>query len=108
MHSLPDQLMTSTMNDLGLLGIALAGTLIGCVLALLPGLHIYNVAGLVFLLSASGAIALADEPLALFLVGALVGWAVVNVVPTVFLFAPDDANALVVLPSTKYFMHGRG
>jgi putative membrane protein len=29
-------------------------------------------------------------------------------VPTVFLFAPDDANALVVLPGTKYFMHGRG
>jgi putative membrane protein len=96
------------VNDFGLIGVALLGALAGCVLGLLPGLHIYNIAGLAFVLMAGGLISVADEPLALFLLGALVGWSVVNVVPSVFLFAPDDANALVVLPTTKYFMRGRG
>jgi putative membrane protein len=96
------------LSDLVLLAISVIGAIVGCALALLPGLHIYNVAGLAFVLSTRGLIALADAPLALFLTGALVGWAIVNVVPSVFLFAPDDANALVVLPTTKYFMRGRG
>lgn len=96
------------MNDIGLLGVALAGAAVGCVLALLPGLHIFNVAGLALLLSTRKMIDLSDQALAMFLLGALVGWAVVNVIPSVFLFAPDDANVVVVLPTTKLFMQGRG
>ncbi|MCL5995690.1 MAG: tripartite tricarboxylate transporter permease, partial [Chloroflexi bacterium] len=33
---------------------------------------------------------------------------VVNVIPSVFLFAPDDASAFIVLPATKYLLRGRG
>ncbi|MFC1465944.1 MAG: tripartite tricarboxylate transporter permease [Candidatus Brachytrichaceae bacterium NZ_4S206] len=100
--------MVALSNDLILLAIVLAGTVIGCGLALLPGLHVFNVAGLALLLSARGVIGLTDQALAMFLLGALVGWAVVNVIPAVFLFAPDDANVVVVLPTTKYLMRGRG
>lgn len=100
--------MDALSNDLILLAIALAGAVIGCGLALLPGLHVFNVAGLALLLSTRGAIGLADQALAMFLLGALVGWVVVNVIPAVFLFAPDDANVVIVLPTTKYLMRGRG
>ncbi|PJF48918.1 MAG: hypothetical protein CUN48_01265, partial [Candidatus Thermofonsia Clade 3 bacterium] len=100
--------MASLLGDLTLLAIALAGALIGCGLALLPGLHVFNVAGLALLLSTRGVIGLADQALAMFLLGALVGWAVVNIIPAVFLFAPDDANVVAILPTTRYLMCGRG
>lgn len=93
---------------LSLMGIALAGTLVGGLLAVLPGLHIYNVVGIAFILSARAEFPFRDIAFALLLFGLLIGWAVVNVIPSVFLFAPDDANALVVLPTTKFFMRGRG
>lgn len=96
------------IHDLSLLGVALIGTLIGCALALLPGLHVFNVAGLAILLFTRGIISLPEQALALFLLGTLIGWSVVNVIPAVFLFAPDDANVVIILPTTKYLMHGRG
>ena len=96
------------MADLALIGIALLGALAGALLALLPGLHIYNVAGGLLLLAASGGTGLGDEALALLWVGLVIGWAMVNTIPSVFLFAPDDANAFTVLPATRYLLRGRG
>lgn len=100
--------MNALNSDFALLVIALIGAVAGCGLALLPGLHVFNVAGLALLLWTHGAAGLTDQGLAMFLLGALVGWAVVNVIPAVFLFAPDDANVVIVLPTTKYLMRGRG
>jgi putative membrane protein len=88
--------------------VALIGAAVGCGLALLPGLHVFNIAGLALLLSARSPASLNEQALAMFLLGALVGWAMVNVIPAVFLFAPDDANVIAVLPTTKYLMRGRG
>jgi len=96
------------MEELALLCASLAGAVLGCGIALVPGLHVFNVAGLALLLYAQAPFGLSEQALALFLLGALVGWSVVNVVPTVFLFAPDDAHVVVVLPATKYLMRGRG
>jgi len=96
------------MEELALLCASLAGAVLGCGIALVPGLHVFNVAGLALLLYAQAPFGLSEQGLALFLLGALVGWSVVNVVPTVFLFAPDDAHVAVVLPATKYLMRGRG
>jgi putative membrane protein len=100
--------MPTVLDDLGLLAVALIGAAVGCGLALLPGLHVFNVAGLALLLFAHGPAGLNEQALAMFLLGALVGWAVVNVIPAVFLFAPDDANVIAVLPTTKYLMRGQG
>lgn len=96
------------MDIPGLIALALAGAVIGAVLALIPGLHIYNVAGLGFVLAARGALPLSGQALAMLMIGLVVGWAVVNVIPSVFLFAPDDASAFVVLPATKMLLRGRG
>ncbi len=91
-----------------LIALALVGAVIGAVLALAPGLHIYNVAGLAFLLAAQGALPLAGQAMAMLMIGLVVGWSVVNVIPSVFLFAPDDASAFIVLPATKMLLRGRG
>ncbi|MCS7061597.1 MAG: tripartite tricarboxylate transporter permease [Anaerolineae bacterium] len=95
-------------HELGLIVLALAGALAGAVLALLPGLHIYNVAGLVFLAVTHRPELLSGQAIAMLMIGMVVGWSVVNVIPAVFLFAPDDASAFVVLPATKMLLRGRG
>ena len=90
-------------NDLTLMVAALAGALAGCVLALLPGLHVYSFAALALLL-----IPLQNDALAMAFLGALVGWATVNTVPMVFLRTTDEAQAMAVLPATRYLLQGRG
>ncbi|MCL5994550.1 MAG: hypothetical protein M1546_00655 [Chloroflexi bacterium] len=47
--------------DLLLLGVASAGTLIGALLALVPGLHIYNVAGIALLLATNHSLPLSAD-----------------------------------------------
>jgi len=96
------------MHDPGLIALALVGAVIGAVLALAPGLHIYNVAGLAFLLAAQQTLPLSGQAMAMLMIGLVVGWSVVNVIPSVFLFAPDDASAFIVLPATKMLLRGRG
>jgi len=96
------------LESLGLLATSLIGAVLGCAIALVPRLHVFNVAGFALLLYAQMPFVLSEQALALFLLGAPVGWSVVNVIPTVFLFAPDDAHATAVLPATKYLLHGRG
>lgn len=85
------------------MGMALTGTLAGCLLALLPGLHVYSFAALVLLMAPQQ-----SDALAMAFMGALVGWATVNTLPMVFMRTTDDANALAVLPATRYMLNGRG
>ena len=89
----------------------LAGTAIACVLGVLPGLHIYNVMGVLVL----GVMGLAetgvDVPAEVFLpamTGMVVGWSVVNTIPAVLLGTPDESALFTVLPGQKYLMAGRG
>ncbi len=96
------------MADVALIGVALLGTCLGAFVALMPGLHVYSIAAFALALSGQNLIPLANESLALFLLGMVTGWAVVNAIPAVFLFAPDDASAMTVMPSTKLMMRGRG
>jgi putative membrane protein len=49
-----------------------------------------------------------DEALAMFMLGLVVGYAVLNTIPSVFFGAPDDSTLFVVLPGQKYLMQQRG
>jgi putative membrane protein len=49
-----------------------------------------------------------DEPLAMFMLGLVVGYAVLNTIPSIFLGAPDESTIFVVLPGQKYLMDRRG
>lgn len=96
------------MTDVALIGVALLGCLTGALLGLVPGLHVYAVAGGLLLAAGGGLGDGAGEATALALLGMVIGWSVVNVLPSVFLFAPDEASAAMVLPSTQMLMRGRG
>ena len=89
----------------------LAGTAIACVLGLLPGLHIYNVMGVLVLgvlgLAKAG-VAVPPEVYLPAMTGMVVGWSVVNTIPAVLLGTPDESALFTVLPGQKYLMAGRG
>ena len=97
------------MDTLSLLGYAVCGAVLASLLACVPALHIYNVAGLVILAGARLAgIIPPGAPLAMFLLGMVTGYATLNTIPSIFFSAPDDSTAFVVLPGQKYLMQGRG
>ena len=89
----------------------LAGTAIACVLGLLPGLHIYNVMGVLVLGVLGLAKAGIDVPPEVYIpamTGMVVGWSVVNTIPAVLLGTPDESALFTVLHGQKYLMSGRG
>ncbi len=87
-------------------------TLIGAVgaslLALVPALHIYNVAGFLLLLSGTLAPVLSPERMAFLFLGLITGYAMLNTIPSIFLSVPDDSTVFIVLPGQKYLMQRRG
>ena len=89
----------------------LAGTVLSCFLAILPGLHIYNVMGLAALFLYSlhgGGLAAMPEVFIPFMIGLVTGWSILNTIPSVLLGAPDESAIFTVLPGQKYLMTGRG
>ena len=87
------------------------GVLVSCLPACLPGVHVYNVLGLFVLaahfLSGQGVVLL-PEVLIPFFAGLMVGYAMLNTIPSIFLSAPDESALFTVLPGRKYLMKGRG
>ena len=96
------------MSDLMLVGASLLGAILGAVIALIPGLHAYTLASMLLVMAPMTAAASSNEAMVLFLLGVVVGWTVLNMIPAIFLYAPDDANIGAVLPATKYLLQGRG
>lgn len=90
----------------------LVWSLIGAVaasgLAMIPALHIYNVAGLLLLLSGTWAATLTPERMAFLFLGMITGYAMLNTIPSIFLSAPDDSTVFIVLPGQKYLLQQRG
>jgi putative membrane protein len=93
------------------LGATLLGTALSCVISCLPALHAYNVLGAFvmgfFALSAKG-ISVAPEFYLPLMAGIIVGWSMLNTIPSVLLGAPDESAMFTVLPGQKYLMFGRG
>ena len=96
------------MADVTLVGIALIGVIAGSIVALVPGLHVYNLAAILIMLISRHYLNIPGECLVMLLVGLVTGWSMLNVIPAVFLSAPDDASAFIVNPATKLLLRGRG
>ncbi len=99
--------MTTSEMGLGLL-VTVAGTVVAALLSLVPALHIYNVAGFIILATSTFGPLLPPEQLAMFFLGLITSYAVLNTIPSIFLSAPDDSTVFVVLPGQKYMMQQRG
>ncbi len=84
------------------------GILCGIIAGLIPGIHINLIASL--MLAGSGFILdyFAAKELAVFVVTMGITHAFVEVVPSIFLGAPDDSSALVIMPGHKMLHKGLG
>ncbi len=99
------------MDGLIILGAILLGTVVAALLACLPALHVYNVAGVLIL----GVLWLGDQGIEVpaaaigpFMTALVVAYAMVNTVPSIFLGTPDESALFLTLPGQKYLMQGRG
>lgn len=93
------------------LAAALAGALLSAPISLLPALHVYNLLGLLvvglYALQDAGRAAPPEVYLPL-MTGLIVGWSLLNTIPSILLGAPDESALFTVLPGQKYLMLGRG
>jgi putative membrane protein len=80
------------------------GTLIGIVAGLLPGLHPNNVVPIILGLS----FFFGPLPTAIILLSTGVVNVFINFIPSILLGAPEDSNALGVLPGHRLLLQGRG
>ncbi|MBN1178269.1 MAG: tripartite tricarboxylate transporter permease [Anaerolineae bacterium] len=98
-----------TIQEAGIgLAWAVAGALVAAALSLVPALHIYNVAGFMLMAVSTLGPFLSPEHLAMLFLGMVTAYAIVNTIPSIFLSAPDDTTAFIVLPGQKYLMQQRG
>jgi len=99
------------MDFLTLLIYALAGTILGSFLFVVPSIHFLNFSGVIIAvwMHYTGLFPL-GEPLALFafFMGMVVSFGIMNTVPSMFLGAPDESAVFVVLPGAKYMLQGKG
>ena len=89
----------------------LVGTVLSSALSILPGLHAYNVMGLLVMLVLwvqSLGWNVPPEIFLPFMMGMVVGWSMLNTIPAVLLGAPDESALFTVLPGQKFLMTGRG
>ena len=91
-----------------LISYALGGTLIASFLACVPALHLYSVAGLLVLVLSRFEHTLPSQGVAMSLLGATVGFSVVNTIPSLFASAPDESTVWIVLPGQRFVLQGRG
>lgn len=96
------------MDTLILIGFAVLGAILASALALIPALHVYNVAGLLILLAGSLSPVLSLDRLALLLLGLVVGYSMLSTIPATFLAAPDESSVFIVLPGQKWLLQRRG
>ena len=88
---------------------AVAGSLLAAALACIPGLHIYNVMGIMALLMFRyHSTAIAPEIIIPVSISLVTAYAVISNIPSVLLAAPDESSLFTVLPGQKYFFKGQG
>ncbi len=84
----------------------LAGTGFGVLLSWIPGFHIYNLLALVMVVSPI--FLNIPEVFPYFTIGAIVGFVYLSILPTVYLSVADESLILMLFPTQRYLMLGRG
>src|SRR5512138_1640063 len=92
-----------------LLASLIGGIVIGAIAGLLPGVHVNNTSAI--LLGMSPALAGSGVPalyIAIAIVASTISQSFLDIVPSIFLGAPDDAMVLAVMPGHRMLLDGRG
>ena len=87
------------------------GAALASLLACVPGLHVYNLMGMIMVgvhTLAGRGVAVPASVVIPFSTGMVVGYAILNTIPSILLAAPDESALFTVLPGQKYLMRGRG
>ncbi|WP_424358059.1 tripartite tricarboxylate transporter permease [Methanocella sp. MCL-LM] len=86
-----------------------AGILIGMIAGLLPGVHVNNTSAILLGLSPA-LLAAGVEPLyvAITIVSSTISQSFLDIIPAVFLGAPDESTVLAVMPGHKMLLDGLG
>jgi putative membrane protein len=84
------------------------GVFLTCLIILVPGMHIYNIAGLILLLASNAVLTLTPECLTYLFLGMVSSYAVLNTIPSVFLSIPDESTVFIIQPAQKYMLQRRG
>ncbi len=86
----------------------LIGTLIGSLLSMLPGLHVYNVIGFFLLFYFTMGLVIDPMLMILMLVGMLVSYAFVFTISSIYFSAPDDSTMFILMPTQRYLKEKKG
>ncbi len=86
----------------------LLGTLIGSMFCAIPSLHIYNLAGIVFLIWLGVRGLVPYYALAPFFMSMVVAFSFMNTIPMTFLGAFDESAGATLLPSNAMVAQGKG
>ncbi len=91
-----------------LLALTIIGILIGIVTGLTPGIHVNLIATTMFALSPLLLTYVEPLSLAVFIISLSVVHSFLDTIPSVYLGAPENENALSVLPGQKMLLQGEG
>ena len=87
----------------------LAGIGVGAVAGLLPGVHVNNTSAI--LLGMTPSMVAAGLPalyVAVMIIASTISQSFLDIIPSIFLGAPDEATAMAVLPGHRMLLEGRG
>ncbi len=87
---------------------AMAGALLGSLLACVPGLHVYNALALAVALLARHALPVPPAFAVPFVCGMIAAYSLLNTLPSILAAAPDESAFFTVLPGQKLLAQGRG
>ncbi len=90
--------------------LATIGAVVAGCLACIPSLHVYNVMGFMIMgvHSLGRFCSFSPDLLVPLFIGMVVGFSILNSIPSILLTAPDESAIFTVLPGQKLLMKGRG
>lgn len=88
-----------------------AGAVVASAAACVPGLHVYSLLGLLYMVFHRWIASFLEVPSEVMIsltAGMVTGYAVVNTIPSIMLAAPDESAFFTVMPGNKFLREGRG
>ncbi|MBF0546168.1 MAG: tripartite tricarboxylate transporter permease [Candidatus Riflebacteria bacterium] len=87
---------------------SLLGVVVSMLVSILPALHIYNVLGIFLLFVLKFEMSMTSMQLSALAVGMIVGYSILNTVPSTYMGPGDESLSYYVLPSAQWTSQGKG